>query len=177
MENLLNQNDQENQKNKQNTKSKLEELKAQLIQPVIINDEVQELETVLLEPRQRLFVTEYLKDFNGTQAAIRAGYSEKTAQEQSSRLLSKVIIKEEIARRQEIIQKSSNITRQYIQEEILNLIQDSYNDEKTDRQTITKCLDMLNKMNGFYQPDTTVNVMNNNNEIKILIVKPEENGN
>ncbi len=32
-----------------------------------------------LEPRQRKFVMEYLKDFNGTQAAIRAGYSKKTA--------------------------------------------------------------------------------------------------
>lgn len=29
--------------------------------------------------RQSLFVLEYLKDLNGTQAAIRAGYSQKTA--------------------------------------------------------------------------------------------------
>lgn len=32
-----------------------------------------------LNPRQRLFVAEYLKDHNATQAAIRAGYSEATA--------------------------------------------------------------------------------------------------
>ncbi|WP_353233356.1 terminase small subunit [Diaphorobacter ruginosibacter] len=40
-----------------------------------------------LEPRQQLFVQEYLVDMNGTQAAIRAGYSVRTAHEQASRLL------------------------------------------------------------------------------------------
>jgi phage terminase small subunit len=32
-----------------------------------------------LTVKQQLFVAEYLKDLNATQAAIRAGYSEKTA--------------------------------------------------------------------------------------------------
>ena len=32
-----------------------------------------------LTPKKRLFVAEYLKDLNATQAAIRAGYSKKTA--------------------------------------------------------------------------------------------------
>ena len=32
-----------------------------------------------LSNKQRVFIEEYLKDFNATQAAIRAGYSEKTA--------------------------------------------------------------------------------------------------
>lgn len=47
-----------------------------------------------LNYQQRLFAAEYLKDRNGTQAAIRAGYSPKTAQEQSSRLLSNVMIRD-----------------------------------------------------------------------------------
>jgi len=50
-----------------------------------------------LTPRQSMFVKEYLVDLNGTQAAIRAGYSKKTAQEQSARLLSNVIISEAVA--------------------------------------------------------------------------------
>lgn len=41
-----------------------------------------------LEPRQQRFVVEYLLDLNAKQAAIRAGYSEKTAESQGSRLLS-----------------------------------------------------------------------------------------
>ena len=43
-----------------------------------------------LNARQQLFVLEYLKDMNGKQAAIRAGYSEKTAESQASRLLTNV---------------------------------------------------------------------------------------
>ena len=51
----------------------------------------------LSEQRQQ-FVDEYLIDLNGTQAAIRAGYSAKTAQEQSSRLLSNVMVQEAISK-------------------------------------------------------------------------------
>ncbi|EKP1097166.1 terminase small subunit [Enterobacter hormaechei] len=53
-----------------------------------------------LTAQQRLFVAEYLKDNNATQAAIRAGYSKKTAREQSSRLLSNVKVAQAIARQQ-----------------------------------------------------------------------------
>jgi phage terminase small subunit len=40
-----------------------------------------------LTPRQAAFVREYVKDNNGKQAAIRAGYSEKGAEVQASELL------------------------------------------------------------------------------------------
>jgi phage terminase small subunit len=46
-----------------------------------------------LTEMQRRFVDEYLVDLNATQAAIRAGYSPKTASEQSSRLMSNKKIK------------------------------------------------------------------------------------
>ncbi|MCP4127329.1 MAG: terminase small subunit [Gammaproteobacteria bacterium] len=42
--------------------------------------------------KQALFAKEYLKDLNGTQAAIRAGYSKKTARSQAQRLLTKVAV-------------------------------------------------------------------------------------
>lgn len=42
-----------------------------------------------LRPRERQFVREYLRDLNGTAAAIRTGYSEKSAASQASRLLRK----------------------------------------------------------------------------------------
>ncbi|MER8797204.1 terminase small subunit [Mesorhizobium sp. M0984] len=40
-----------------------------------------------LTPKQERFVTEYLIDLNATQAAVRAGYSERTANQQGPRLL------------------------------------------------------------------------------------------
>lgn len=50
-----------------------------------------------LNAKQEAFCREYIIDLNGTQAAIRAGYSEKTAQEQSSRLLSNVKVSDRVA--------------------------------------------------------------------------------
>lgn len=49
-----------------------------------------------LTQKQKLFVEEYLIDLNATQAAIRAGYSPDTANEQGSRLLANVSIRNEI---------------------------------------------------------------------------------
>lgn len=49
-----------------------------------------------LNQQQRLFVLEYLKDLNATQAAIRAGYSKKTAAEIGYENLRKPQIAEEI---------------------------------------------------------------------------------
>ena len=46
--------------------------------------------------KQARFCEEYMVDLNATQAAIRAGYSENTAQEQSSRLLLNVMVQERI---------------------------------------------------------------------------------
>ena len=50
----------------------------------------------MLTPQQQRFVAEYLIDLNGTQAAVRAGYSPKTAAVQASRLLSLIKIDEAV---------------------------------------------------------------------------------
>lgn len=46
-----------------------------------------------LTAKQRLFVAEYLKDLNATQAAIRAGYSDKSAHVNGPRLLDNAEVK------------------------------------------------------------------------------------
>lgn len=53
--------------------------------------------TAKLTEKQRCFVDEYLIDLNATQAAIRAGYSVKTANEQGSQLLAKLSIQQAVA--------------------------------------------------------------------------------
>ena len=50
--------------------------------------------------KQARFCEEYMIDLNATQAAIRAGYSPKTAQEQSARLLSNVMVQNRLAQLQ-----------------------------------------------------------------------------
>ena len=49
-----------------------------------------------LTPKQQMFVKEYLIDLNATQAALRAGYSPKTAKQTGTENLSKPIIQAEI---------------------------------------------------------------------------------
>ena len=52
-----------------------------------------------ITPKQQRFCDEYLVDLNAKQAAIRAGYSEKTATVQGSRLLTNDNVKEYINER------------------------------------------------------------------------------
>jgi len=49
-----------------------------------------------LTPKQQQFAAEYAIDLNATQAAVRAGYSPRTARQQGSRLLSNADIQEAI---------------------------------------------------------------------------------
>lgn len=52
-----------------------------------------------LTEKQKRFCDEYLVDLNATQAAIRAGYSEKTAAQTAARLLTNVNVQEYIKKR------------------------------------------------------------------------------
>lgn len=70
-----------------------------------------------LTDKQQRFCEEYVIDFNGTQAAIRSGYSVKTAAEQSSRLLSNVKIQEFIRSLQKQTSEKLNITKERVLEE------------------------------------------------------------
>lgn len=63
----------------------------------------------IMSPKQQRFVEEYLIDLNATAAAKRAGYSERTAQEQSSRLLSNVMVQQAIQAAQESRSKRTEI--------------------------------------------------------------------
>jgi phage terminase small subunit len=53
-----------------------------------------------LTAKQERFVAEYLVDLNATQAAIRAGYSEKTANRIGAQLLAKPLVAEAVAKAQ-----------------------------------------------------------------------------
>ena len=67
-----------------------------------------------LSNKQAAFVQEYLKDLNATQAAIRAGYSPKTANEQAGRLLVKASIQEAIETAKAERQVRTEITQDYV---------------------------------------------------------------
>ena len=74
-----------------------------------------------LTPKQRKFVSEYLVDLNATQAAIRAGFSQKTARAQGQRLLTKVDIATAIAAAQAKREKRTEITQDRVVQELARI--------------------------------------------------------
>ena len=74
-----------------------------------------------MTPKQARFVAEYLKDFNATQAAIRAGFSAKTAAQQASRLLTNVKVQEAVAAAQAKHVASDELTAARVLEEYRRL--------------------------------------------------------
>lgn len=72
-----------------------------------------------LTERQKRFCEEYLKDLNGTQAAIRAGYSKKTANEQSSRLLANVNVAPYLDSLRKKIEEKNELSIQWVLDELV----------------------------------------------------------
>ncbi|GHU75840.1 hypothetical protein AGMMS49992_20530 [Clostridia bacterium] len=66
-----------------------------------------------MTPKQQRFVDEYMADLNATQAAIRAGYSEKTAYSIGSRMLNNVEVSQaiELRRKDESLRSGYDIQR------------------------------------------------------------------
>ena len=67
-----------------------------------------------LTPKQQRFVAEYLIDLNATQAAIRAGYSKHTANEQGSQLLAKLSVREAVTAGQASLADKAQFTAEDI---------------------------------------------------------------
>lgn len=71
-----------------------------------------------LTARQLMFCEEYLTDLNATQAAIRAGYSEKYAHTNAAKLLHNTTIKEYIEKRKKDRLQRIEITQDAVLQEI-----------------------------------------------------------
>jgi phage terminase small subunit len=130
-----------------------------------------------LNDKQKQFCNEYMIDLNATQAAIRAGYSQKTAQEQSARLLSNVMVQEYIQELQKGIAKRNKISQDEVLQDLIEIknrcmqnVPVMYFDKvdkewkhegleegepvyKFDSQGATKALDLIGKHIGFYEVD------------------------
>lgn len=74
-----------------------------------------------LTAKQQRFCDEYLIDLNATQAAIRAGYSEKTATEQGARLLTNVKVQKYIQKRKADRVERTEITQDMVLMELASI--------------------------------------------------------
>lgn len=132
-----------------------------------------------LTPKQKTFCQEYLVDLNGTQAAIRAGYSKKTANVQSSQLLAKLNIQTYIEQLQEERTKKTGVTQEYVITNLQRVVEMSVRaipvmvkengelvesgEYKFDSYGANKALELLGKHLGMFKenekdPTPTVNL-------------------
>lgn len=97
-----------------------------------------------LTAKQKRFCDEYLIDFNATQAAIRAGYSERTAYSQGQRLLKNVEVQKYLQER--MAEKEKELIAD--QNEVMKYLSAVMRREKTESVVVT-----LSKEKSVYVPD------------------------
>jgi len=104
-----------------------------------------------LTPKQAAFVREYVVDKNGKQAAIRAGYSPKTAEVQASRLLSYAKVRAAVdAALKEVAEKTETEAewiRRRLKEEATDYT------EAASHSARVRALELLGKINGIFEVD------------------------
>ena len=104
-----------------------------------------------LNDKQAAFVREYLVDFNATQAAIRAGYSARTAGSQAHDLLKKpevqAALKEGQKRLAEATETEAEWVRRRLKEEATDYT------EFASHSARVRALELLGKINGIFEVD------------------------
>lgn len=123
-----------------------------------------------LTDRQARFCEEYLIDLNATQAAIRAGYSEKTANEQGARLLANVSVQEKIAELKAERSKRTEITQDSVIQELAAVARAEVKGVRAVDKL--KALELLGKHLGMFVERYEVNAA----EIEKRIAEAREQG-
>lgn len=80
------------------------------------------IKSIDLTDTQRQFCLEYIKDFNGTQAAIRAGYAANAAAQQASRLLNNANVQALIKLKTQKLEDKYDLSREAIAKRYAQLI-------------------------------------------------------
>jgi phage terminase small subunit len=127
----------------------------------------------IVNAKQRKFCDEYLIDLNATQAAIRAGYSEKTARQVGQRLLTYVDISayineqlerihnERTADAQEVIEYLTSVMRGEHTEQALQLVGDGVQeicDIEVSAKDRLKAAELIGKRYGIFTDKTDLTV-------------------
>ena len=127
----------------------------------------------MLNEKQKQFCEEYIIDLNGTQAAIRAGYSKKTARAIANENLTKPNIQEYLKELIDSRNKRTQITQDDVIADIIKVkdrcmqneaVLDKEGNEtgiyKFDSNGANKALDMLMKHTGGYETDNKQKAFN-----------------
>lgn len=132
-----------------------------------------------LTPKQQRFVEEYLVDLNATQAAIRAGYSAKTARAQGQRMLTKVDIEEAIQAAQAKRSVRVQCTQDSVLEGIIRCTQAS--EKAEDYRTALKGYELQGRHLGMFTDKVQQETSGPGggpveHEIRLTLVRPSRRG-
>ena len=120
----------------------------------------------MLTPKQSAFVREYMVDLNATQAAIRAGYSERTANRIGAENLSKPVIQDAIREQREIVEETCRITVEWVLNQIAGIAR---KEDAADRDRL-KALELLGKYLGLWEKRTD----DETNVVRVIIENEAE---
>lgn len=123
-----------------------------------------------LTEMQEKFCQEYAESGNATASAINAGYSRNTASVQGSRLLKNVKIKERIAE----IRQEMGIEIPTKRDDVLEMLYNIAEDEKSEPQHRLKALEMISKIEGYYKDMPEIKVDNTVNTFDPAKLSDEE---
>ena len=101
-----------------------------------------------LTDKQESFCREYMVDFNGTQAAIRAGYAKSGARTEGARLLANANIQKYLKLLKDKQAEKTGITAERVAQELAKI---GFSDKATDKPYKVSALDKLGKITGAYE--------------------------
>jgi len=101
-----------------------------------------------LTAKQQRFVDEYMIDLNATQAALRAGYSEKTSYSIGQENLKKPEIAKEIEKRQQKHAEKAEMTVEWVLQQYRDIILGT---KETEPNTARGALDSVAKHLGMFK--------------------------
>lgn len=104
-----------------------------------------------LNDKQAAFVREYLADFNATQAAIRAGYSAKTAGQIGHELLKKPEVQQRLREFQQKAAEKTETEAEWIRRRLKEEATDFT--EFASQSARVRALELLGKINGVFEVD------------------------
>lgn len=133
-----------------------------------------------MTPKQAAFVSEYMIDHNGTQAAIRAGYSKRTARQQAVELLASGEVQQAIKVAETAAQQRNALTL----DDLLSELEDARQLAKSEGQASAMVSATMSKakMLGFDKPqpahgqqqgEITFNVIRATRPTRIELVAPD----
>ena len=125
--------------------------------------------------KQRVFVNEYCKNLNATQACIFAGIAESNANDQGQRYLATPKIQRAIVRRLNALSFVSAISKETVVIELFQIYENLLMSPKQDYALQLKALEIISRLQGYYSPINQINIQDNSVEgVKITIVNPNE---